>query len=231
MARKNKKAELAAPSRVILYVRVSTEQQADKGNSLEAQRSKLEAYAQVYGLEVVNIEVDAGLSAGSLERPGLRRALARIDAGEANVLLVTKLDRLTRNVQHLAGLIDGYFRDGQNHLMSVAESINTTTASGRVVLNILMSISQWELEAAAERTATVMQHMKNTGKYTGGHPPYGYEVDEAGNLIECAPEQLMVQRARELRGAGHTLRAIACHLGTNQRTGRRFDASQITRMI
>lgn len=228
---KNRKSEPSAPARVVLYIRVSTEQQADKGNSLEAQQSRLEGYAAAFGLEVVGIEVDAGFSAGSIDRPGLQRALARLDAFEANVLLVAKLDRLTRSLGDLAALIDTYFRDGQNHLMSVAESINTTTAAGRVVLNILTCISQWELEAAAERTATVMQHMRDTGKYTGGHPPYGFELDEDGNLIECPPEQVMLQRAKELRDAGHTLRAIACHLGTNRRTGKSFNATQIVRML
>ena len=214
-----------------MYIRVSTEQQADHGNSLEAQRAKLEAYASLYGLETVAIEVDAGLSAGSLEREGLQRALAHLDAGTANVLLVAKLDRLTRDVRDLCELTDTYFYDGSKHLISVSENINTTSAAGRLVLNLLTVVSQWEREMAAERTETVMKHMRDSGKYCGGHPPFGFMLDEDGNLLECLPEQLVIKRAGELRAAGHTLRAIACALGPNARTGKPFDAKQIARMV
>ncbi len=223
--------ENIGPTRVIGYARVSTQQQADEGHSIEAQTAQLKAYAEAFNLELVAIEVDAGESAGSLDRPGLTAALGYLDRFEASALLVVKLDRLTRSVRDFCSLIDTYFKDGDNVLMSISESVNTSNAMGRMVLTILMSVAAWEREAAAERTATVKAHMKASGEYVGGWPPYGYSLDEDGNLTECPPEQMIITAARALRSQGHTLRAVACALGANPRTGKAFSAQQIVRMI
>jgi DNA invertase Pin-like site-specific DNA recombinase len=216
--------------RIVAYVRVSTEKQADSGNSLEAQSAKLNLYCQLHDLDLVAVEVDPGESAGSLNRPGLQRALERLASFEAEGLLVVKLDRLTRSVRDLCELVDTYFKDGTCRLMSVSESVDTSTASGRLVLNILTTVSQWEREAAAERTAAVMSHLKATGKFTGGFPPYGYTLDEDGNLHESAAEQAVIIQARSMRAQGLTLRKIAGRLPP-ARNGKPFDAKQIARML
>jgi site-specific DNA recombinase len=208
----------AAPRRMIGYVRVSTEQQADRGNSIEAQQTKIAQYAAAFGIELIAIEIDAGVSAKSLGRPALQRALAHLDAGTADGILVAKLDRLTRSVRDLCDLVDERFKDGTWHLMSVGENVDTRSAAGRMVLNIIATVAQWEREAAAERTAAVMEHMKSTGRFTGG-------------LVVDEDEARVVARAKELRGQGHALRAIACALGTNTRNGKPFAASQIARML
>ncbi len=218
------------PTRVVAYVRVSTEQQAAEGNSLEAQRSRLESYAQLFDLHIVAFEIDAGESASSLDRPGLQRALARLDGFDCEGLVVVKLDRLTRSVRDLCHLVDTYFRDGQCRLLSMSEHVDTSSASGRLVLNILTTVSQWEREAAAERTASVMRFLKEQGRFTGGWPPYGYTVDDDGNLVEHAIEQGVILRARSFRQAGMSLRAIAAALPPN-RKGDVFDAKQIARML
>lgn len=218
-------------TRVIAYVRVSTEKQADSGLSLEAQQLKMEQYAALHDLEIIAVEIDAGESAGSLKRPALQRALERLERFEAEGLLVVKLDRLTRSVRDLCELVDNYFKDGTCRLMSVCESVDTATASGRLVLNILVTVSQWEREAAAERTAAVMQHLKASGCFTGGFPPYGYTVDEDGNLVENPAEQAIIIRARALKAAGKSLRAIALTIGPVSRTGKDFDPKQIARML
>jgi site-specific DNA recombinase len=219
-----------APTRIVGYIRVSTDKQATEGNSLEAQRARLEAYATAMQLEIVAFEVDAGLSAKSLERPGLQRALARLDAFEADAILVVKLDRLTRSVRDLLTLIDTYFRDGQHELLSIGESIDTRSAAGRMILKILTTIGVWEREAIGERTAAVMQHMKSQGEFTGGWPPFGYRVVD-GRLEPDAIEQALIERARAFRSAGMSLRAVAAELGPNNRTGRAFDPKQIARML
>src|ERR1700733_6604891 len=113
-----------ARTRVIGYVRVSTEQQADGGVSLDAQRAKLTAYALAMDLDLLEVVVDAGASAKSLARPGLQRALAALDAGAADGLLVCKLDRLTRSVRDLGELVERYFAD-RFALLSVSDSIDT----------------------------------------------------------------------------------------------------------
>jgi site-specific DNA recombinase len=175
MARKRTPVSITTSKiRVVGYVRVSTEQQADRGSSLEAQTEALRRFAELRGVELVRIEVDAGLSASTLERPALQRALASLDAFEASGIVVVKLDRLTRSVRDFCDLVEAYFKDGQNVLMSVNENVDTSNAMGRMVLNILMSVSQWEREAAAERTAAVKAHLKSTGAYAGGWPPYGH---------------------------------------------------------
>ncbi len=220
-----------APTRAVAYVRVSTEQQASEGNSLAAQKEKLRLYAELHGLEIVAVEVDAGMSASSLERPGLQSALGRLERFECEALVVVKLDRLTRSVRDLCALVETYFQDGTHQLMSVGEQIDTGTAGGRMMLNVLMAVSQWEREAAAERTAAVMQHLKSTGKFTGGFPPFGFYVDDEGALVEHAVEQTIIRHARMLRGNNTPLRAIAVLVGPNPRTAKLFDAKQIQRML
>jgi DNA invertase Pin-like site-specific DNA recombinase len=159
------------PTRTIAYLRVSTDKQADRGVSLDAQRAKLKTYAELYELDLVEVIVDAGQSAKSLDRPGLQRALAMLKAGEAEALLVVKLDRLTRSVVDLGTMVERYFAPGKAALLSVGEQIDTRSAAGRLVLNVLASVSQWEREAIGERTATAMQHKAKQGEYTGGWAP------------------------------------------------------------
>jgi hypothetical protein len=120
--------------------------------SLDAQRAKVKAYAELYDLELAEVIVDAGESAKSLDRPGLKRALGMLKAGEAEALLVVKLDRLTRSVVDLGTLVERYFAPGKAALLSVGEQIDTRSAAGRLVLNVLASVSQWEREAIGERT-------------------------------------------------------------------------------
>ena len=230
-ARRKKRLPPVRVTRVVAYIRVSTARQALEGHSLEAQQAQLEAYARAQDLEIVSIESDAGESASSLERPGLKRALEMLDTFKAQGILVVKLDRLTRSVRDFARLVDTYFRDGTCALMSVHESIDTSNAMGRMILMILMSVCEWEREAAAERTAVVMDRMRAAGRFTGGWPPYGWAVDEDGALVVSIEEQVVLARARDLRAAGHTLRAIACAIGNNPRTGNAFSPSQISEMF
>ncbi len=135
------------PTRTIAYLRVSSDKQADRGVSLDAQRAKLKAYAELYELDLVDVVVDAGLSAKSLDRPGLQRALGMLKAGDAEALLVVRLDRLTRSVVDLGTLVERYIAPGKAALLSVGEQIDTRSAAGRLVLNVLASVSQWEREA------------------------------------------------------------------------------------
>lgn len=230
MKKRERKTDQTRP-RMVFYIRVSTEHQADYGHSLEAQQECLMAYAKALGLEVAAIEVDAGLSAATLERPALQRALAALESGQASGILVTRLDRLTRSVKDFSQLVHRYFTDGACRLMSVSESIDTATPAGRLVLNVLMAVSEWEREAAAQRTSTVMKRLKASGKYTGGFPPFGWTVDEEGALVPNMREQAVITRAKELRTVGMSLRDVAGTLGANPRTGNGFDAKAVQRMV
>ncbi len=214
MAKKQRRAPAAAPDRVISYIRVSTLDQANEGVSLAAQRAKLEAWCVMQGAVLVRVEVDAGVSAKTLERPGLARALAALAAGEADALLVAKLDRLTRSVRDLDTLLTEHFGDDGADLVSIGESIDTRSAAGRLVLNVLASISQWEREACGERTATALAHLRDRGVHVGRDGlgwTRGAECDESGRrvIVEVQDEIALVQRIKRMRRRGATFETIA----------------------
>ena len=224
-----------AKTRAVAYIRVSTDKQVEHGVSLEAQRAKLEAYATLYEIDLVAVEVDAGLSAKTLERPALQRSLTMLRTGHADAILVVKLDRLTRSVRDLGELVEGYFASGKWALMSVGEQIDTRSAAGRLVLNVLASVAQWEREATGERTSAALRHKASAGEYIGGELPYGTRLAADGVTLEPEPaEAAVLEAARELRAAGLSLRAIATELdkrGLRSRAGRVFLAPQIARMV
>ncbi len=216
---------MAALLPVVGYVRVSTEQQADAGISLDAQRAKLSAYALATDLELVDVVEDAGVSAKSLDRPGLRRALGMLDSGAARGLLVVKLDRLTRSVRDLGELVEHYFAE-KFSLLSVSDSIDTRTAAGRLVLNVLTSVAQWEREATGERTRDALRHLQGEGVRLGA-AGLGWKRsdarDETGRLSidDVEEERATVQRIIALRATGMSLRDIAHALaGEGRRTKR-----------
>jgi site-specific DNA recombinase len=218
--------------RAVGYIRVSSEQQRDNGCSLEAQEAKLRAYAGLYNLELVAIEVDAAASAKSLARPGLQRALDRLTTGQAEGLLVTKLDRLTRSVKDFGELIDRYF--GKWSLLSVGDQIDTRTASGVLVLNILASVSQWERGVISERTKDALAHKKAKHERTGG-VPYGWQLTRDGVHLDAnAKEQAIIQAAHDLREQGLSLRQIGHELteqGMNPRSGRAWHPESVSNLL
>jgi site-specific DNA recombinase len=225
--------------RIVGYVRVSTEKQADAGVSLEAQVKKIETYGELYELEVVGIFDDRGLSAKHLNRPGLREALAKLTSGEAEGLLICKLDRLTRSVRDLDQLITEYFADGRFALISISETVDTRTATGRMVLNILASVSQWEREAIGERTRDALSHIKSEGARLGGEA-LGWrrleEKDEANRRIVAGvePEIETVRRIAKLREEGLSMREIAARIaveGHRTKRGGLWHASTVKAVL
>jgi len=209
--------------KAIGYVRVSTEKQADFGVSLEAQTEKVRAMAVVQGAELAELIVDAGESAKSLNRPGMVRLLSLVDAGAVDAVIVAKLDRLTRSVKDLAELLERFTRRGVS-LVSVAESLDTGTAAGRLVLNIMTAVSQWEREAIGERTRDAMHHKRANGERVGT-VPFGYRMAaDALHLEADAAEQAILSRIRELKAAVYTTRQIADELNRQGFTTRRGTA-------
>ena len=216
-------------TKAIGYIRVSTDKQAEQGVSMDAQREKLEAYAMLYDIELVDLIVEQG-SAKCLQRDGLQEALGRL-GNDADALLVVKLDRLTRSVADLGRLVETYFQD--HALLSVGEQIDTRSAAGRLVLNVLASVSQWEREVIGERTSAAMQHMRSMNKYTGGKVPYGYKLVE-GELVEDKAEQCVIMLVAKYKGLGLSYTKIARVLkdaGHLSRTGKQFDHKSIKQMV
>jgi site-specific DNA recombinase len=197
--------------KAIGYARVSTDRQADFGVSLEAQTAKIRAMAVVQGAELIDVIVDAGESAKSLNRPGMDRLLDFVNAGAIDTVIIAKLDRLTRSVADLAELLKRFERRGVS-LVSVADSLDTRSAGGRLVLNIMVSVSQWEREAIGERTRDAMRHKRANGERVGT-VPFGFQSARDGVRLELNPaEQSILSRMRELKTAGFTTRQIADEL-------------------
>ncbi len=200
------------------YVRVSTERQADEGVSLDAQRAKLRAHCAALDLELVAIESDEGVSAKTLDRPALQRALVTLRDHRADALLVPKLDRLTRRVVDLGHLIETYFAEGRWALVSVADQIDTRTAAGRMTLFILMTVAQWEREAIGERTADALAHLKAEGVPLGRagfgwcHAPETDPATGRRTLRDVPDERVTIARIRALREGGRSYAAIAVQL-------------------
>ena len=151
-------------------------QQAETGVSLAAQAEKIRAMAVVRDAELVDIVTDAGASAKDLNREGLARVLDLVDKRKVDVGIVAKLDRLTRSVRDLGELLERFERRGVS-LVSVAESLDTGTAAGRLVLNVKASVSQWEREVIGERTREALAPKKAQGQRIGAlsasWPPCG----------------------------------------------------------
>ncbi len=203
--------------KVIAYTRVSTEEQATQGVSLAAQEAKLRAYADLYGHDLVGVIVDAGQSAKTMNRPGLQQALAALKTGQAEGILVMKLDRLTRSVRDLGELLETYFQTAA--LLSVQEQCDTSTAAGRLVLNLLTSVAQWERESTGERTKSALQHKKAQGVQLGA---------------PALKDKATIARAVALKADGLTLRQVAEALtaeGFQTLKGGRWEAMTVKRLL
>src|SRR5262245_37350109 len=145
--------------RIVLYARVSTDEQANNGCSLDAQIARLWAYAELYGLQVVAVVVDGGQSAKSLNRPGIQQALGMLRRGEADGVAVVKLDRLTRSIADWQDLVADYFNDKCGYaLHSIEDRLDSSTAMGRLIINVTLCFSQFERETTGERTKAALQH-------------------------------------------------------------------------
>jgi site-specific DNA recombinase len=177
--------------------------------------------ATVQDAELMDIIVDGGESGKSLQRPGIHRLLAMVDRREAQIVVIAKLDRLTRSVRDLGELLERFQRRGVA-LVSVGESLDTGSAAGRLVLNVMASVSQWEREAIGERTRDALRHKRAQG-LRAGNVPFGYSLAEDGRrLLVCGREQQVLSTIRDLRRARRSLRAIASELnaaGLRTRSG------------
>ena len=229
---------------VVGYRRVSTDEQKTEGVSLEAQQWKIQSYCDLYGLTLVGDFVDAGVSAKTLKREGLQAALLALKSGRAEGLVVPKLDRLTRSVSDLAYLLTNYFDEKVGkQLFSVSDQIDTRSASGRLVLNVLTSVAQWERETTVERTQAALDHKRSKGERIGTIP-YGYKLDidgprnEKGKLVRLIPaenEQYVIKVLSDLKfRSSASYRALAKLLNENQvstRTGKPWSHTTVAAIL
>ena len=167
--------------RCAIYTRKSSEEGLEQAfNSLDAQREACAAYIMSQASEGWKLTRDryddGGLSGGTMERPALQRLLADIAAGQVDIIVVYKVDRLTRSLLDFAKLVEAFDKAGTS-FVSVTQSFNTTTSMGRLTLNMLLSFAQFEREVTGERIRDKIAASKNKGMWMGGTPPLGYAPD------------------------------------------------------
>lgn len=190
--------------KAIAYTRVSAREKAISELSLEAQRRAVAAQAERSDLTIVMVLTDKDAPASTLNRPAMSQLIAHIDTGQVDAVIISRLDRLTRRIKDFSSLLQRMREakragGGQGvDLISSAESLDTGSAAGRIAINIIDSISQWDRQVIGERTSAILQDLKAQGKSTG-NPSYGFEAAEDGTLIENKQEQAVLQRVAELR--------------------------------
>lgn len=167
--------------RCAIYTRKSSEDGLEQDfNSLHAQREACAAYILSQASEgwtLLSDEYDdGGLSGGTLERPALQRLMADVTAGKVDIVVIYKLDRLTRSLLDFAKLVEAFDKAGTS-FVSITQSFNTTTSMGRLTLNMLLSFAQFEREVTAERIRDKIAASKAKGMWMGGIPPLGYKPD------------------------------------------------------
>jgi site-specific DNA recombinase len=173
--------------RCAIYTRKSTEEGLQQEfNSLDAQRESGEAYIKSQEHEgwvcLPSHYDDGGYTGGNMDRPGLERLMADIEAGQVDCVIVYKVDRLSRSLLDFSRLMD-VFDKHRISFVSVTQAFNTTHSMGRLTLNILLSFAQFEREIISERTRDKIAATRKKGKWTGGRPMLGYDIDPRGSKL------------------------------------------------
>jgi site-specific DNA recombinase len=219
--------------RAVGYVRVSTLEQAGEGVSLEAQTAALRAYCTLRGLELVEVVVDAGVSAGKPlhERAGGRRVLDLVARGDVSAVLAYKLDRLFRDCADCLTVTAGWDGAGAAlHLVDLGgQAVDTSSAMGRFFLTVMAGAAELERNQIRERTTTALAHLRAEGVRMGGAAlgwTYGDETDTAGRRIvaDVQAEAETVARILALRAGGAGLSEIARTLASEGHTTKRGGA-------
>jgi site-specific DNA recombinase len=201
------KPRKSTPARTVVrcavYTRKSTEEGLEQEfNSLDAQRDSGENYIKAQVEEgwicLPDRYDDGGFSGGNMERPALKRLLADVEAGKVDCIIVYKVDRLSRSLLDFAKMVEAFDRHHVS-FVSVTQLINTSTSMGRLMLNVLLSFAQFEREIISERTRDKIAAARRRGKWSGGMPLFGYDVDPRGSkLIVNEDEAVRVRTIFEL---------------------------------
>jgi len=192
--------------KAIGYIRVSTEDQAREGISLDNQEAKIKAYATLNGLDLTEIIKDAGISGKTLNRPGIAKVLKMIEAREIEAIIVYKLDRLSRKTLDNLTLIESFDSNGLA-FHSIMEKIDTKSAQGRFFLTILSALAQMERDLIAERTRDALAHKKTKREWTV-RIPFGYRVEDC-HLVEDPEAMRTIQKAKRMKTDVKSVRAIS----------------------
>src|SRR5512132_2781543 len=241
---------MKAPTRKVrcaIYTRVSTDERLDmEFNSLDAQREAALAYVQSQKHEgwirVGDRFDDGGYSGGSMERPALQRLLRDVESGVIDVIVVYKVDRLSRSLTDFARIVEVFDKHNVS-CVSITQQFNTTTSMGRLTLNILLSFAQFEREVIGERIRDKFAASRARGMWMGGTPPLGYDVVDRKLVVNETEEDLVrlifkrflrvgsaTKLAQELRRAGHTTKSWTTQDG-KQRPGKPIDKGALYKIL
>jgi len=209
------------------YIRVSTEKQANEGVSLEAQEAKIVTWCKANGYELVKVYVDAGISGKRMDtRKELLAALASLKKGMA--LVSYSLSRLARSTKDALAIGEAVAKKKAD-MVSLTEQIDTTTAAGKMMFQMLSVLAEFERNLVAERTTNALQHKKRSGQKYTNQTPYGFEAIE-GRLVEVKQEAEVVAEIQAARSSGSTLQSIADNLngrGIPTKTGKTWAPATI----
>ena len=223
--------------RCAIYTRKSSEEGLDmEFNSLDAQREACEAYIASQRAEgwvlIRDRYDDGGVSGGTLERPALKRLLAGIEEGLVDVIVVYKIDRLSRALMDFAKLVEVFDRNNAT-FVSITQAFNTTTSMGRLTLNILLSFAQFEREVIGERIRDKVAASRKRGIWMGGYVPLGYEVKDRKLIIkesEAAIVRMIFERFVAVGSATALARALVTE-GVRTRRGRLVDKGFLYKLL
>jgi site-specific DNA recombinase len=223
--------------RCAVYTRKSTEEGLEmEFNSLDAQRDACEAYIASQKAEgwllVPDRYDDGGYSGGTLERPALKRLMEHIETRRVDVVVVYKIDRLSRSLMDFARLVEVFDRNAVT-FVSVTQSFNTTNSMGRLTLNILLSFAQFERELTGERIRDKFAASRKKGMWMGGWAPLGYDVQDRKlviNPVEAAHIRFMFERFARLRSMTKLIRILAAE-GIKAKSGKPVEKGYLYRII
>lgn len=191
-----------------VYTRVSTEKQDMEGYSIEEQERLCKATIESKEWEYCGTFSDPGISGKTMERPGLQKMIAAVEEGSVEAVVILKLDRLSRSQKDTLTIIEDILIKNNVALVSVKETLDTSTPWGRAMIGILASFNQLDRENIVQRTTMGRNAKAAQGGYAGGRPPYGYFVSN-GELAVAEDEGEVVQRIFQMHSKGMSLRKIA----------------------
>ncbi|KEO80966.1 recombinase family protein [Tumebacillus flagellatus] len=194
-------------TKVAIYIRVSTEEQAKEGFSIPAQKERLTQFSQSQDWDIYDFYIDEGVSAKDTNRPELQQMIKDVESGKIDIVLVYRLDRMTRSVIDLYNLLNLFEKYGTG-FKSATEVYDTTTAIGRLFMTLVAALAQWERENLGERVKVAMEEKVRQGLFPGGSVPFGYRFVD-GDLIVHSEEAEIIKYIYETYAKGKAMNYIA----------------------